>query len=315
VDDNTPPAAPVRPRRGQPRADRVALLREKYSRIAISLSLIEQYEFELEGSTLKLVSDEPYHEKISWTSRSIDAPEDVGRYAYGTGNGTITLASGVTVLLGRSGAGKTRFAFEHLTTRAALAGIGVCYIRFMEPGSDSYYNRLATLNVNVDNVVKRPTFELEFASQFASALLDPNISLIIVDSLRYLFYQSGGGATGRGGVNMSLFMTLTHLDAVAMQLGKRVVIVINPLTDDDSAFAGYVEAASGAVSSVITIANADEVRISSRNAQLRGFSTIKIGYDTLFSSNRRRGDDASSRVAMGGGDGNAPLLSASNGRN
>lgn len=184
----------------------------------------------------------------------------------------VDLPLGVTVLLGKAGKGKTRLAFDHLflTTQANQDAVPF-YFQLFEPGDEDKVLKFAK-----DENCDIPDFEVSFASRLAEVLTDRDRELVIVDSLRYLFYSSSGGATGKGGVNMSLFMDLTHLDRVVRRLEKRVVLVVNPMSDDDAAFNYYIEAAVGAAAGVIVMDSPTVARLSHRYATSREFVNFSI---------------------------------------
>lgn len=184
---------------------------------------------------------------------------------------TLDIPIGVTVILGKSGSGKTRLALDHLFTTAQAQNMSPLYIKMHEPGDE---DKLTALDRG-DNIVI-PDFEADMVDELARAMFGVGRDLIIIDSLRYLFYSSSGGATGKGGVNMSIFMDLTHLDVLATRLRKRVVVVINPMTDDPAAFDFYVEAADGAAAAVIVTESATNAKIKNRYGQTREFAPVAI---------------------------------------
>lgn len=185
---------------------------------------------------------------------------------------TVDIPLGVTVLLGKAGKGKTRLAFDHLfLTTQANQDAAPFYFQLFEPGDEDKVLRFAKED-NCDI----PDFEVSFASRLAEVLTDRDRELIIVDSLRYLFYSSSGGATGKGGVNMSLFMDITHLDRVVRRLEKRLILVVNPMSDDDAAFNYYVEAAVGAAAGVIVMDSPTLGKLSHRYATTREFANFAI---------------------------------------
>lgn len=192
----------------------------------------------------------------------------------------VDIPIGVTVVLGKSGSGKTRFVLDHLFTTAQAQGLAPLYIKMHEPGDEV---KLVALDRG-DNIAI-PDFEVDMVAELAKAMFGVGRDLIIVDSLRYLFYSSSGGATGKGGVNMSIFMDLTHLDVLATRLRKRVVVVINPMTDDSSAFDFYVEAADGAAASVIVTENATTAKVKNRYSNTREFAPLVIPKQSVNDKN------------------------------
>lgn len=178
---------------------------------------------------------------------------------------------GVTVVLGMAGSGKTRLTFDHLFASSQARGESPLYIKMHEPGDE---DRMLSIAKNENMVI--PDFEIFLANTLATELFSYSRDLIIIDSIRYLFYSSSGGATGKGGVNMSLFMDLTHLDVLAARLKQRVIVVVNPMTDDPTAFDYYVQAAVGAVSGVIVMDTPTSARFTNRYSASRDLVSTPI---------------------------------------
>lgn len=267
-------------------SSRALLIQGRAKSIDLAVKLEYVYEFKADGQgKVSLAKTNPLL-KHSWTRGGAGTaavnktfpltPEGSDKYA-------IDLPTGVTAVLGKSGTGKSRFTFDHLFYSTATRGAKPLYIKAFEPGDSA---RL--MKFSVPATFDEPEFELDLASALAEALLDPTRDLIIVDSLRYLFYSSAGGATGKGGVNMSLFMDLTHLDTVATRLNKRVVVVINPMTDDDAAFAFYAEAAVGAVSAVVVMQDYKTARVSNRLKPSRDFVPLEVPKSAATDAERTR---------------------------
>lgn len=186
------------------------------------------------------------------------------------GSRQIELPIGVTLLLGRSGSGKTRLAFEHVFCSNKDDIGSVVYIKAFEPGNEMSMIAAGGTSIRI------PSLEIDLALDMMQFLTSPTSSLLIIDSLRYLFYSSSGGGTGKGGVNMGLFMTLTHLDKIATDAGKHIVVVVNPLSDDEAAFSAYVEAGLGAVSGMIVMQDYQTAEISTRYQTTRSFAQVKL---------------------------------------
>jgi hypothetical protein len=127
------------------------------------------------------------------------------------------IVSGVTVVMGKSNTGKTQLM------RYLQKSIGGEMIRFGEP----YPNSVQNPQVAVDAMV---------------AFMDGPDKLLLVDSLKYFVYK-GGSTKGKGGVSVELFQDLTAISAVAAQLGKAIVVVLNIATDDQETIDIYTEAA------------------------------------------------------------------------
>lgn len=173
------------------------------------------------------------------------------------GRATVGLPPGVTIIIGRSGAGKTKLALERLVS----LNKGVTYARFGEPLDHRFSKALQAQGGN--GPLSLLTFEVDLATQIANHLLSEDSRVMVVDSLRYLFY-AGGGATGKGGVNMTLFADISHTDVAVSQCGKSLVVIINPLTDDDASYKSIIEAAKGSVSALIDVKSPTSIRYTSR---------------------------------------------------
>lgn len=249
-------------------------LEQRRKDVQLALKLSRTYEFSVPKKGIPDFFNEKPIVHHSWTTRSRTVAPELRSKRYPLtrdNNFGIDLPLGVTAVLGRSGAGKSRLTFDHLfVTNNHVANKTVKYIKMFEPGDDE-----RVLNVSKTNAMI-PMFEAELAADLAALLFDQHTEVIIIDSLRYLFYSSAGGATGKGGVNMSLFMDLTHLDSVATALGKRVVVVINPMTDDEAAFNFYVEAAAGAVSGVVVMKDFVTATMTQRYAPTREPIAFKV---------------------------------------
>lgn len=252
-------------------------LEQRVARVKLALKLGRVYEFaDVTVSAAALLDERPLLEH-SWVSPKLVpkvAPATFSTFNLSSdGRHKIDLPHGVVALLGRAGAGKTYFSLEYLyagtaTTKGHKA---VKYFKMFEPGDEYRLQKLAK-----EDSVAIPDFESDLAVDLASELVNPDRELLIVDSFRYLFYSSSGGATGKGGVNMSLFMDLTHLDALAAKFRKTIVVVINPMTDNQEAFDFYVEAARGAVAGVVVAESPSSLKMSSRHAGDRDWSGVKL---------------------------------------
>jgi len=260
--------------------DRIKDVRQ---RVKLALKLEQVYEFENIDNVVKLVTEKPLVSH-SWTDvRNDISPAKSVRLGRGKDD-VIDLFPGVMAILGKSGSGKTRTAFQYMFKTLNQAKKGSAhYIKLFEPGDEDKYL--------IDDV-SVPTFEIEAAGTIAQLLLNSTVETIFVDSFRYLFYGSSGGATGKGGVNMSLFMDLTHLDSVARSFGKTIVVVINPMTDDDAAFNFYLEAAVGAVTSVLTMESYLNAKHTSREYEDRSQRYIKLSSSPEGSKDRRTTQNA-----------------------
>lgn len=162
----------------------------------------------------------------------------------------LMLKPGVGVVLGKSGTGKT------LLTRYVLEALNqkdVAYISFREPTEGS--------------IVREATAYL--------AMLNALEPVIVFDSIRSILFASDTkGATGKGGIHMGIFQILTVWDLMARALGKHVIFVFNPLSNDEEALELYKEALIGSVSMVITTSEPGSFDVSSRFSKTRDFKKL-----------------------------------------
>lgn len=246
------------------------LLARKNPELAIKLGRI--YEFGITGSgdnVRAALKPGAALADNSYISATLGSPSFNTSHRVRVSNRTdIELPPGVTIVLGRSGSGKTKFTLNNLT----LKNDNVMYARFGEPLDYRFVEHMAT---NPESKgISLLDFEVDVASRIASFLFEDGSDVLIVDSLRYLVY-AGGGATGKGGVNMTLFADISFLDIVASRRGKSLVVVINPLSDDDDAYKQIIEAAKGSVSGLIDMVSPSSFRFTSRY-QERDFKSYSI---------------------------------------
>lgn len=249
-------------------------IRKRAKEIDLAIKLDGRYEFKYteDGKKLLMLDAKPLLPH-SWTKVPAAPAENKRFYltADGSSKFALDLPHGVTAVLGKSGSGKTRFVFDHLFYSTVARGEKAVYIRAFEPGDVAKLREYTT-----DATFFEASFELDLVQRVVDALIDPAVDVIIIDSLRYLFYSSSGGATGKGGVNMGIFMDLTHLDLVAAAFQKRIIVVVNPMTDDENAFNFYIEASVGAVSGVVVMSDYRNARISNRLDASRDFKPFSI---------------------------------------
>lgn len=221
--------------------------------IAIRLSRVYEFKGNSDGS-LELVQDDSRLPN-SWVNPRVSVTERDGvrvNLARQEGKYTVELPTGVVVVMGMSGSGKTRLTRDFMFANNARSK----FVTYGEPVLQNFARYYPGADV--------AEFEPMLATILASYLCDSAIDLIILDSLRYLFYGASSGSTGKGGVDMGLFTNLTFLDNVASALGKTVIVIINPLTDDPAVFKFYEEAAMGAVAGVISMASPTQATITTR---------------------------------------------------
>lgn len=241
------------------------MLARKLPSLAIKLSRI--FEFDIAGDKAKLVTN-PAIADVSYLAKEHELLTHVTNQITLSPRHKIELPPGVTIIIGRSGSGKTKLALERMTEM----NDSVVYARHGEPLDRRFVEKLSS-SADRDGIMLLP-FEVDVATTIARFLFQDGSDVLIIDSLRYLFY-AGGGATGKGGVNMTLFADISYLDVVANLRGKSLVVIINPLTDDDASYKAIVEAAKGSVSALIDVQSTTSFRYTSRYDE-RDFKTITL---------------------------------------
>lgn len=228
--------------------------------LAIKLSRVYEFDSKPAGPTFRAVR--PLHEN-SFLASSLHQWHDTGHRVPLSKKTSIELPPGVTIIMGRAGSGKTKLALGRMAT-----GDAASYIRFGEP-LDKYFAVSQAAGVALF-----AQSEVALANVIANFLFADETHVLIVDSLRYLMF-GGSGATGKGGVNMTLFSDLSFLDTVAATRGKSLVIVINPMTDSAEAYSQLLEVAAGSVAAIVDVQRVDSVRFSSRYTD-RAWSTYQL---------------------------------------
>lgn len=126
--------------------------------------------------------------------------------------GNFDLPSGCGVVMGGADVGKTpvlRAVAKHFGDQAV-------FIRYGEP-LPGYMTR-----------------ESEAAEALLSALLDPKIKVICVDSVKDLLSSMGGALMARG-IPRTLFKMISQWGTIASSLGKLILIPLNISTDSEDA--------------------------------------------------------------------------------
>lgn len=142
---------------------------------------------------------------------------------------SIELPSGVTVIFGLTNTGKSELA-----KRLAKAS-GAEFIRFHEPELPAI--------VSTDEL-----FSVIYN------FLESERKMLIWDSFRYFVYNFGGDskrAAGKGGISSAMYSDLTALSLLASMLGKSIVIVINPMTDEEKDVKTIAHALEGSTAGII----------------------------------------------------------------
>lgn len=243
----------------------VRMLNRNIPELAIKLSRV--YEFDI-GTDGPILSSAKIGADTSYLAQSQVMLVDVTNEIVLAPRFKLQLPPGVTIIIGRSGSGKTKLALERMTA----LNENVLYARHGEPLDHRFVQAL--MNDPAKSGIMLLPFEVDVANAIAGFLFQEGSDVMIVDSLRYLFY-AGGGATGKGGVNMTLFADISYLDVVANQRGKSLVVIINPLTDDDASYKSIIEAAKGSVSALIDVTSTTNIRYTSRYEE-RDFRSITL---------------------------------------
>lgn len=199
----------------------------------------------------------------------------------------LRLFPGVTVVLGKAGTGKTRFAtkylFPLLCANPAVRYKNVRYFSIKE--TDGPIIKAKSIEKKVFSATEGRSFTMDrtergFVLRLVRFIADTikfseskktkshpkgvyQPAVAIVDSFRYLFYSSRGGSFGRGGVNTKLFLALTDLDILAQDLRMHFVITINPMVNTDDMYESYREQLVGTVSNIIELTKDENVVIQS----------------------------------------------------
>ena len=267
--------AAAKPRKNpaaKPQKNPASLEDEYLSSVDLSISLKHTYPFKFDTKgEAAMLGTVKAPEPLSYLDPKHARASSVNYVELGLGsNGRkLMFPHGVTVVMGRSGAGKTLMTYHNLHRSNSNRGIYLSideletFGELIHPNSFAAASEVSMVRELVDGL----TDKIEGQSR---------TDYIIIDSLRYMFYETSGGAAGKGGVNMGLFMKLTRLAHVAMQLKKAIIVVINPMTDDETTFSFYKEAAMGAVNAVIVVDKPGSAQITSRVAKTRAWDSLVL---------------------------------------
>lgn len=239
--------------------------------VAVKLARTYAFKRSRSGQLLTVVAESPledtfFHPMLSnWAQR----PTRVAL----TSKHHLDLPPGVTIVLGRAGTGKSALTLGRMTL--GEGNEHVCYIRHGEP-VDPFFLAASPIVApsttdEAANGVYLSLTEPWLAHKLSQLLLDgpaAGIEVVIIDSLRYLVFGASG-ATGKGGVNLSLFTDLSALDVAAAAAGLAVVVVVNPMTDDPAGYEFMREAAVGSVAAVIDMKSPTEFSMTSRYTERR----------------------------------------------
>lgn len=167
--------------------------------------------------------------------------------------GAVPIYPGLGVIFGSSGAGKT------VLTGRIVEGLNLMYpnnvklIRFGEPDLKPEYTKMALVT------------EEELVSAVIEFIHSP-AKMLFIDSIRPLIYSTKAGATGKGGMDMTLYNKLTELSILAQKLGKSINVVFNPISADKAVVDNVKEAIAGSVETLYYVdATSKNLHITSRN--------------------------------------------------
>lgn len=176
-------------------------------------------------------------------------------------NANLYFPTGMGVFVGLSGMGKTllmSYSHEALTQNKVKSKM----IRFCEP--ELFPEGMTSQEIHVGEQGIPPILDANvLLDVVADALVGPS-KTIFIDSFREVVYAGGGGATGKGGINMGIFAQLTKWSVLASMLNKSLNVAFNPLTTDVDAIALLKEAMTGSVMTVYYLSDLGQVRMQSR---------------------------------------------------
>lgn len=174
-------------------------------------------------------------ERKAGIEKSMNWPQ----YAVNLVKGQFNLYPGLGVIYGASGAGKTQllnFVFKTLKDNKIKAR----KIMFNEP--DLLVSERSAAIVSEDQLLH----------EVAKFLISDD-EILFIDSIRTFIYSVAGGATGKGGVDMTMYTRLTELSILAQLLGKSINVVFNPISADDAVVQNIKEAVKGSVETIYFI--------------------------------------------------------------
>lgn len=147
------------------------------------------------------------------------------------GGAKIRLDAGITAVLAQTQWGKTTFTSRDLVPSLASVGnVGaIDYISFLEPIEDLSFEN-APVNLSWCSS------HSELFKLLATFLVSDR-KVCVIDSLRAFIYDNSVGGTAAGGMDAYLPIQLTALSNLVAQLGKHLIVTINPMmpavTDED----------------------------------------------------------------------------------
>lgn len=168
-------------------------------------------------------------------------------------NVQLDIIDGLTVIYGPSNSGKTSLLnFLH-------KNCGGVKIQFHEPERESLMS---------------PGSLIRSIEDF---LFSSDKHLLLIDSLRFFVYNSDSKAAAvSGGISASLFTELTNLSLIASKLKKKIVVIVNFLSQSDKNLDVIANSLLGSTAAIMEMSNVlGSFRYSGRDAfSKRGFRTL-----------------------------------------
>lgn len=123
------------------------------------------------------------------------------------------------------------------------------------------------------------TNEVDAARKLMVALLNPDIKVIAIDSIKDLVASMGGGLMARG-VPRLVFKMISQWGTVAASLGKTIIVPLNISTDDQNAMDEVSSAVSSNATTAILYDRDGKYAVSARTGEgkLRANSTWKLQF-------------------------------------
>jgi hypothetical protein len=184
---------------------------------------------------------------------------------------TTPIFEGLGVITSPPNGGKTSLLNEIIKRVVDTEEEQVEFISFAEPG-------------RVYDPVRKQTYKFSNANeklmveQFFLALFNPSIKLIAVDSGKEFGFAASKMPTIKTGISSAIITMMTHLDILARQFDKSVLMVVNPLLPDmHEILRVMAQGNASSVFSPIAVKESDDTFIlsyeySTRDMMYRDFS-------------------------------------------